>query len=205
MNPKFYELSKEKQNSIINGALSVFAKYDYKKASTEEIAKASGISKALIFHYFGSKKELYLFLCRYVIKFLAEGMSELYKSSETDFFEIMKAAQDCKMKILSVYPDIILFSMKVYFEENEVVKPDIAHIFANIASDNTTWFLDRVDKQKFREGASVEKVLNVVLWMAEGFMRTRSPEELKNLDDLNEEYLSYLEFLKRQFYKKEYL
>lgn len=57
MNEKFFELSQERQNQIINGALKIFSKSSYYQTSTLEIAKEAGISKGLLFHYFKNKKE----------------------------------------------------------------------------------------------------------------------------------------------------
>ena len=52
MNDKFFSLPEEKQQSIINAAMEVFACYDYKHASTDLIASKAGISKGLLFYYF---------------------------------------------------------------------------------------------------------------------------------------------------------
>jgi len=62
MNPKFLELSDEKRQKIINAGFEIFAKNDYKHASTEEIAIKGGISKGLLFYYFHDKKTFYTFL-----------------------------------------------------------------------------------------------------------------------------------------------
>ena len=39
MNEKFFELKKEKQDRMINGAMKVFARNGYKRASTDEMVK----------------------------------------------------------------------------------------------------------------------------------------------------------------------
>ncbi|MCO8194112.1 TetR/AcrR family transcriptional regulator [Anaerofustis sp. NSJ-163] len=56
INEKFYELEKEKQDKIINAAIEVFAKNDYKNVVTEEITYKAEISKGLLFYYFKNKK-----------------------------------------------------------------------------------------------------------------------------------------------------
>ena len=56
MNEKFYKLSAEKQQRIINAAYKAFSQNAYKKAPMSEIADEGGISKALLFHYFTNKK-----------------------------------------------------------------------------------------------------------------------------------------------------
>lgn len=203
INEKFYQLSEEKRQQIINGALKIFGKYDYKKASTEEIAKAAGISKALIFHYFKNKKELYLFLYEYSVKTFISQMSELHNYEERDFFKILVDAQLCKIKVLQVHPDIVGFILKVYLEENDEVRPFIDKGFASIVKESSNRFMERADTSKFKEGIKPEMVLNLVLWMAEGFMRAQPPEKMNDLDSLNNEYLSYIELLRKQFYKEE--
>jgi AcrR family transcriptional regulator len=205
MNEKFSELSEPRRQRIINGALCVFARYDYKKASTDEIAKAAGISKSLIFHYFGSKKELYLFLYKYAEDYVIQQMSALHDFKKTDFFDIISDAQLCKLKILSVYPDIMLFLIKVFYEENPEVHSEIDMRFANSISENSIRFLERTDASKFKDGITVSQVLNIVVWMSDGYMRSIPPEKLKNLAEINSEFQSYLTLFKNQFYKPEFL
>lgn len=60
MNDRFYELPEEKQLAIFNAAMEVFGENDYKRASTDLIAKKAGISKGMLFYYFHNKKELFL-------------------------------------------------------------------------------------------------------------------------------------------------
>ena len=69
MNEKFYELSKDKQDTMINGALKIFAREGYQRASTDVIVKEAGISKGLLFHYFGNKKTLYCFVLEYSARY----------------------------------------------------------------------------------------------------------------------------------------
>ena len=46
MNEKFFDLKKEKQDRMINAALKVFAENGFRRASTDEMVKEAGISKA---------------------------------------------------------------------------------------------------------------------------------------------------------------
>lgn len=43
---------------LLEGALKVFAKHGYHASSMSEIAKESGVSKGLAYHYFSSKEDL---------------------------------------------------------------------------------------------------------------------------------------------------
>ncbi len=48
----------EVRDRIVNAALKVFSKHGYHKASVNMIAGEARVSKALIYWYFGSKKNL---------------------------------------------------------------------------------------------------------------------------------------------------
>ena len=62
MNEKFNSLSDERKKKIINGAMKCFSIHGYGKASMADIAKEAAVSKALLFHYFETKKDLFLYL-----------------------------------------------------------------------------------------------------------------------------------------------
>ena len=49
----------ERRATILDAALEVFSRGGYHGSSIDEIAQAAGISKALIYEHFGSKKELH--------------------------------------------------------------------------------------------------------------------------------------------------
>ena len=87
MNPKFFQLPEEKQQHIINAAYKVFAGNSYKKAPMSEIADECGISKALLFHYFENKKELYLFLWKQAEELTGNAVREFGVMDTADFFE----------------------------------------------------------------------------------------------------------------------
>ena len=205
MNEKFFSLPKERRDTIINAALHVFAKYDYKKASTDEIASLAGISKGLIFHYFGSKKGLYLFLYDYAANFIMGEMRKFGDTSETDFFKIIINSQNCKMSMLAKHPDCMTFILKAFYEDSPEVKSGVDNTFGDIEKSTAMNFLARADLSKLKEDVDPEKLVNLILWFAEGFMRTRTPEELTDLEKLNDTYIEYLKMLKRLVYKPEYL
>ncbi len=69
---KFHALDEAKQNEIINAGLFVFGNSGYKKAYISEIAECAGISKSMVFYYFGSKKELYMYLLEVVFHEIAD-------------------------------------------------------------------------------------------------------------------------------------
>lgn len=51
--------SYQRRLAVLAAAGSIFAKSGYRGATMEDIAKAAGVSKGLVFHFFGSKQKLF--------------------------------------------------------------------------------------------------------------------------------------------------
>ncbi len=109
MNEKFFDLPREKQDRMINGALEVFAKNGYKHASTDDMVKAVGVSKGLWFHYFGSKAGLYIFTYDYSVKYLLLEISTVIDEGEKNFFELTKQMELAKNRVIRTYPYLLWF------------------------------------------------------------------------------------------------
>lgn len=104
MNDKFFDLKQEKQDRMINASLKIFSRGGYRHASTDEIVKEAGISKGLLFHYFGSKLGLYGFLFDYSARFMLLELSREVKRSETDYFALTKQMEQARMQVMKLYP-----------------------------------------------------------------------------------------------------
>ncbi|MDW7677927.1 MAG: TetR/AcrR family transcriptional regulator, partial [Bacillota bacterium] len=121
---KFYGIDTEKQERIINAALKEFARSGYEKASTNEIVREADISKGSLFHYFNSKKELYLFLLDYAATVI-EKIYEEVDWNETDLFERMKQLGVVKFKVYKQHPHAFDFLNAASKETSSEVKADI--------------------------------------------------------------------------------
>jgi len=93
----FERIPKEKQESIIAAGMAEFAVKSYADASTDRITETCGISKGLLFHYFGSKKEFYLFcLSAALEKLIADDPAGGEEEIPADFYEILFSYMDKK-------------------------------------------------------------------------------------------------------------
>jgi AcrR family transcriptional regulator len=205
MNEKFFNLPKEKRRNIINASLYVFAGSEYKKAGTDEIAQRAGISKGLLFHYFGNKKELYLYIYRYAVDYILRQFSSGNGSAETDFFKMLNDGYKCKIQVYSEHPDIMNFMVRSYFEDNPEIKQYIDKNFGGLKKDFASDFLSRADASRFREGISPAEVFDMIRWMAEGFIHSRTPGQLTDPEAMSGEFLDKLELLRRLVYKAEFV
>ena len=123
MNEKFFDLAREKQDRMINGAVEVFAKNGYKHASTDDMVKAVGVSKGLWFHYFGSKEGIYVFVYDYCVKYMLLELSTMVDENEKDYFELIRQIALAKTKVGKSYPYLTIFLEEAAHEtEQEPVR-----------------------------------------------------------------------------------
>ncbi|MDR3600774.1 MAG: TetR/AcrR family transcriptional regulator [Desulfosporosinus sp.] len=202
---KFLSLSEEKKTIIIDAALSSFGTNGYKKTSVSDIATAAGISKAMIFHYFGTKKTLYIYLIDLCGNILMNGFNENFDTSVTDFFERIRLATDIKISVMKKHPSIFSFLNSMYLESDDEVKADIKDILAKGEGFRSKIAFDGMDGSKFKDDIDPKLVMKMLVLLAEGYVSQSSSKVGFDLELLHKEFNEYIDLLKRNFYKEEYL
>ena len=197
----FSNLSTEKQVSFINAALSVFGVNGYKKASMQDIADAAGISKAMVFHYFGTKKKLYFYLIDYSGNLIMDEINGKFDNTITDFFDRILVASEIKLAVMKRHPAALTFLTTVYYETNDEVAKDIQILMSQWDGFRNKIAFDNMDISKFKEGIDPHLVLKMLLWMSEGFLSSSNKPIGDNLDTLFDEFFLSMKLMKQCFYQ----
>ncbi len=203
---KFLSLPVEKQNIIIDAALTCFGTNGYKKASISDIAAVAGISKALVFHYFGTKKALYLYLIDLCTHIIMNELHEKFDNAVTDFFDRIKLAASIEISVMKKHPAILSFLDNVYFENDDEVKADIKAILANSESESlrSKVAFEGTDTSKFKDDIDPKLVMKILTLLTDGYL-SKMPKTEIDLDALCEEFDEYINLFKKNFYKEKYL
>ncbi len=201
----FFNLPKERQHTIIDAALLCFGTNGYKKTSAKDIADAAGISKSMVFHYFGTKRELYFYLIRFCGEALYGEMKEKFDPCITDFFDRIMMAATIELSVIQRHPSIFAFLNSVVFESDEEVRPDIQRMLEKGDGLRTHLALDGMDATKFKEGIDPKLVMNILIRMTEGFISEPSCRMGQDLEAFYKDFKDSIELFKRNFYKQEYL
>lgn len=202
---KFLSLPVEKQNSIIDAALRSFGKNGYKKSSVNDIASAAGISKSMIFHYFGTKKALYLYLIDFCGNLLMKEINEKLDQSVTDFFDRIKLAADIEISVLKQHLGIISFLNSVFSEDDEEVKTEIKALLPKGEDFRSQFALTGMDAGKFKEGVDPKLVLKMLTWITEGYMSELPSGDSFDVENMSKVLEECLNLLKNNLYREEYL
>lgn len=201
MNEKFFDLKKEKQDRMINAALKVFALNGYKHASTDDIVAEAGISKGLLFHYFGSKSGLYTFLHDYSVRFMKLELTTGVSSSEDDYFEIRKQMEAAKMQVLKNYPYMQRFLDRCAAETAEEAVNAI-RAERRAIQDVYAVLKNQADRSRFADNVSYEKLDAMLDYTLTGLLGAHCAGDSFQPESLYEETVSYLDMMKEISYKK---
>lgn len=102
----FEKLPLEKRNAILQAGIAEFSRKAYSDASTDAITRQAGISKGLLFHYFGSKKAFYLACLRAALDRL---IAKTPDAKQDDFFGILFFVIDERFRLCRDLPAETLF------------------------------------------------------------------------------------------------
>ncbi|NBD25568.1 TetR/AcrR family transcriptional regulator [Paenibacillus glycinis] len=171
MYPAFAKLPEEKQALILTVCIEEFAKHGYDNASTDIMTARAGISKGILFHYFKSKKNLFLASVKHATQLLVERtMEEVNAISETEFFDRLKAIMLAKQRVnLRFLPEsemvqrAIVHPPKALKAELDAHFADYRSAYTEPSMLNGIFKTDLLASGPLREGVTPEKVFNMVM------------------------------------------
>ncbi|UOE95902.1 TetR/AcrR family transcriptional regulator [Alkalihalobacillus sp. LMS39] len=204
---KISNLESKRKDVILNAALKEFATKGFADASTNIIAKESGISKGLMFHYVNSKKDLFLYLYDYCTDMINKEYLDLMNFNEQDIFEKLRQSYLLQIELLQKHPWIFEFiKITATTKSDEINKELEGRVNEKQFLCQKTMF-DKIDESKFREGLDIEMSKQLIFWGNIGFTNQileeiRSSENTElDYDNILAELDGYLNELKKIYYK----
>jgi TetR/AcrR family transcriptional regulator len=214
----FEKQPQEKKDLIIKVAIEEFVKNGYEKTSTDVITRRAGISKGILFHYFKSKKNLYLYLVNYVKDLLTEKtMKALREIKSDDFFERIKEIVLAKQKVTALYLQETQFIMDAFTNPPVAVKEEMEEIIKKYYETYQGDFLlehvyikDLIQTEKLREDISVDTVIRMTMFIAEqlsnkylALYKNKQIDIINSTESMIRELNDYLQIVKYGIYKSE--
>lgn len=183
------------KEKILDACFNVFAHHGYTNTSTTMLAEVAGISKALIFHHFNSKKELYLsVLDRCFEKGRIEmGFDTILKNQ--DFFEAKEKSSIIKFHYYKSHPDLMRIIKEAFYTTPDELKMEIQSKYGTLLANNEKEWKRLFEKVPLREGVEREQAFKLVMLTLDYF-DNKYLSDIENNDDLEETYLQ--DFLKER-------
>jgi TetR/AcrR family transcriptional regulator len=204
---KLINLEPERRNAIINAGLKEFAAKGFDEASTNVIAKESGISKGLMFHYVNNKKDLFLFLYDYCTEMINKEYIYLMNFNEKDIFERLRQSYFLQLELLQKHPWIFEFNKISSITNSDEINKELEERLKEKQSLCYETMFDIIDESKFKEGLDIERCKQLIFWANIGFtnqiledIRSSEKNEL-DYDKIVAKLDGYFTELRKTFYK----
>ena len=191
---KIMAMDPEKRDRVINAAMKEFSK-GYKIACTDTIVREAGISKGLLFHYFGTKDGLYHFILKNACETIYNEYLTLIDLKQYDIIEKIWQMTLLKMDLTYKHPALFEFLAKAYMELQENPNDEFAEYFNKTRSIAVEKALSDIDETLFKDGIDPKKAANIVLWTLNGYSTSQINTTMR-MEDYQKEYERYLTELK---------
>jgi len=208
---KFLALPEEKRLRVINAAMKEF-RAGYKKASTDNIVRDAGISKGLLFHYFGTKERLYNFLIDYSVDIIQAEYIDLINVLQPDILESVWQLTLLKRDLSIKFPDIFDFMTSTYVDQTAKSESTTAKIakLGELQAGILTRVYAQADLSLFKNDIDPQTAINIIMWTVQGYGQSKvsiAPGETigqasrELYDSFLEEFQQILNTLRTCFYK----
>lgn len=200
----------EKREKIIAAAIKEFAAKGYERASTNAITAEAGIAKGLLFHYFGSKKKLFLWLIQYALDIALEHYQKTLTKLSPDFADRLVEFGMEKLMFYRKHPELSQFVTAVFMDPPRAVQVEIKELEQKLRAQNAGLILKDIDMSGLRDDVDKQKAMELITLALEGLGNKykakyrESPDMIMDdFDQIFAEMKEYIELLKYGTYKKE--
>jgi len=215
MNEKFLALDEEKRSRILNAAMGEFL-HGFSQAKTENITREAGISKGLLFHYFGTKENLYDYLIDTAIETIRTEFIDRIQPVNADLIETIWQMSLLKQEVSRRYPAMFDFLTSTYLDTRHTPNPDQAAHMARFTQMRDRVLAETVancDKSLFREGIDPRRAMEIINYTLTGYAEEKTqiakksgiskvgPQARENYETYLREFMEYINIFRQCFYK----
>jgi len=205
----FFKIDIDKQKRVLAAALEVFSREGYLRANTNEIAALAEISKGLLFHYFGSKKNLYLLLLDETVKQMTERLMHIHLPSQAELFELLRVISVEKLRIAVEDPKGYRLIYEAFMHTPKGLEEDMKARFSGLFVNSEARIADLVDDSLFKPSVGKDKAIKILMAYMRGIFaeyieknNALTPEEaVAFLEDYSRQLFQDFEVLREAFYK----
>lgn len=179
-------MDEEKRQRIIRASVEEFGQ-GYALASTNEIVRKAGVSKGLLFHYFGSKKNLFLVAFREATAKLQEKLLAWYEADKEnvpgDIFHRLTRLALIKLRLFQEDPTLYQFLAVAIQDSPGDVKQELQALIDTAAEEGMGKVLDKITFSDLRPDVDPRKALKLIQLVMDGFQQDYlARKDLASLD-----------------------
>jgi AcrR family transcriptional regulator len=157
------------REKILEACLAVFAQHGYKNTSTGILAEAAGISKALIFHHFKSKKKLYFKLLEHCYEKGGKVFQMKNVREYGDFFQAISISMRKKFEYYrkNRYESKLVY--EAFYLTPEELKEELAVKYEDVFEEKNHVWEQQFEKVKLQNGIDRHEAMEFIMMTLEQF------------------------------------
>lgn len=194
---KFTQLPSEKQDRILNAAYDEFISAGFQSASTNRIIKNAEISKGSLFHYFGSKEALYLFMIKRSNARLFKQLEPILHELSPDLIQRLRIFAISYLDLYINEPREFKFLMTLTEAGNRSIVERLMKETMDENQEKMLLIFSGIDTSKLI--LDLPEVIKVITWVMTGLKEQilNQSELIENPIRFKEHFLHEMEFLFR--------
>jgi AcrR family transcriptional regulator len=203
---EFLHQDDARRSRILEAALVEFADKGYKKASTNTIVREAGVSKGLLFHYFISKKELFIYLYSFARKQVSNELYEYVNFADKDVLNRMRQSTLVKIESYLRHPLFVQLFEKLQDVQDEDILQAAYALDKQIQEETYEKLFSNIDYYSFEDTLNIDRCLQVVRWTVDKISNDWKAQHQGQIDEEAFEELSmdinhYLDLFRDAFYR----
>ncbi len=144
-------IDETKKDKILCAGLKEFSEHGFDKASTDRISKDAGVSKGLIFHYYGSKENLYLFAVNKCIDDILEEFNNV-KFDNLEFIDALIKIMELKYSFFLKNPMHYKILVNSFYNTPKKMLKKLEHRNSELRQMGINIIVDMIKDLPLKEG-----------------------------------------------------
>jgi DNA-binding transcriptional regulator YbjK len=203
---EFLQQDDARKSRILEAALIEFADKGYKKASTNTIVREAGVSKGLLFHYFISKKELFILLYTHAIETITNELYENVNFADKDVLNRVKEATLVKIESYNNHPLFMKLFEKIELVDDQDILEKVYALNNKIQEETYDKLFSNIDYYAFKDTLNIDRCLQVVRWTVDTISADWRKENngvysKESFEVLSMDITHYLDLFRESFYR----
>lgn len=199
----FMKLSDQRRKAIVDTGIAEFSQRSYTDVGTDVITKQCGISKGLLFHYFGSKKEYYFYCLEQAMKVITTPSPAMPNGN---LHEVFFSLLTNKIRLCQQYPTQMRLSQMASRETCTDIKESkntiLTHYMAKSSMDTTEIMAMASANIRFKTAVDIGKATAALQIYVQSLInryfekyQDRPDAFFKNAGPVQKEFSEYIDFV----------
>ena len=197
----------DKAERILDAGMREFCR-GFKVASTDVIADRSGISKGLLFHYFGTKSSLFWFLLRSAAALVSSKFISLIDFGEPDLLRRLLQTTYLRLEFCGEHPAVLGFVSAVSRSTEPAMADAKAWLSEKLGVNPTdeSFLYSGVAMDRFRPDIDPDDAAAIIRHAATSFLETElakqagSKPALERVCGIMDGLQRYVDLFRKTFY-----